>query len=594
MSSSFLKFGWTPAGYNKGDKKETRLSNEAWDARKKAAANQTERSKFLRDRWQRLYKPMEEGLAAEVTAGYNPNYAAVRSGAMQDTDESFARSDAGNNRNSARMGLTINPADSAEIQRLGDLDKTSAKVFAANSASNMARDRSEEMTAKRGAQMIALGQQRPYLASGESLAGDSAIADMLDYDVLRQARANKEFADADTQNAAGSSFRDGGSVTKPMRKGLTRVYADGRGVSSGVDDGRDTGIDQPGFSEQPYIVGDQGQPKASTAQPDVGIGQPSFASQPDTGTNQPIYNTGGSGTDMGIGQPGYNTGAPEATRVNVAQPVKTSYIKGNRGASKFGLGGGFRGQGRGRKMRNWFADGGRVSGMDGDDEHDKQGSGLQLSGEYRTFSDKDARGGSGGGRVGYRSRLGDGDLTVGTSFGGVNAKFAAPEGTKKVREFDVTDADVNYRKGQNAIGANVGRGHAGIRYRREFADGGSVFDTARLKNLHTEEYSQGQTDKQFPEWLEENGYMIGADGQVKRDDTVVAEAPRRPDNRVRTPDFLFEPREYQKKQKNYAEGGLVEESPVELESEDFIIPADVVHKFGTDYFDAMVSGEVVQ
>lgn len=87
-----------------------------------------------------------------------------------------------------------------------------------------------------------------------------------------------------------------------------------------------------------------------------------------------------------------------------------------------------------------------------------------------------------------------------------------------------------------------------------YADGGNVLDTARLKNKHTEEYSAGETDKQFPEWLEANGYTM-ADGQAERQDTVVARAPRRPDKRPRTPDFLFQPREYQPKR--YADGGGV-------------------------------------
>lgn len=48
-----------------------------------------------------------------------------------------------------------------------------------------------------------------------------------------------------------------------------------------------------------------------------------------------------------------------------------------------------------------------------------------------------------------------------------------------------------------------------------YEDGGNVVNTVRLKNKHTEEYSQGNTDKQFPEWLEENGYELTADNQVR-------------------------------------------------------------------------------
>jgi hypothetical protein len=48
-----------------------------------------------------------------------------------------------------------------------------------------------------------------------------------------------------------------------------------------------------------------------------------------------------------------------------------------------------------------------------------------------------------------------------------------------------------------------------------YADGGSVFDTVRMKNKHTEEYGAGNTDKQFGPWLEENGYELTADNQVR-------------------------------------------------------------------------------
>lgn len=48
-----------------------------------------------------------------------------------------------------------------------------------------------------------------------------------------------------------------------------------------------------------------------------------------------------------------------------------------------------------------------------------------------------------------------------------------------------------------------------------YADGGSVTNTIRLKNKHTQEYSSGNTDKQFGEWLQENGYELTADNQVR-------------------------------------------------------------------------------
>lgn len=94
-----------------------------------------------------------------------------------------------------------------------------------------------------------------------------------------------------------------------------------------------------------------------------------------------------------------------------------------------------------------------------------------------------------------------------------------------------------------------------------YADGGAVLrapDTARLKNKHTEEYGQGKTDKQFPEWLKENGYELGDDNQAAPQSTAIAKAePRKTDDRPRTPDFLFQPREYQKKPDGYADGGGV-------------------------------------
>lgn len=91
-----------------------------------------------------------------------------------------------------------------------------------------------------------------------------------------------------------------------------------------------------------------------------------------------------------------------------------------------------------------------------------------------------------------------------------------------------------------------------------YADGGSVFNTVHLKNKHTEELSQGNTDKQFGEWLEENGYHLAGDGQVAPAGDMMARAPtRKPDTRPRTPGFLFEPRNKTDKPPGYAEGGGV-------------------------------------
>lgn len=91
-----------------------------------------------------------------------------------------------------------------------------------------------------------------------------------------------------------------------------------------------------------------------------------------------------------------------------------------------------------------------------------------------------------------------------------------------------------------------------------YADGGSVFNTSRLKNKHTQEYSQGNTDKQFPEWLEENGYKLADDGQVAPQSTVAAGGSgRAPDERPRTPEFLFKPYKPSEKPPGYADGGEV-------------------------------------
>ncbi|HJX58173.1 MAG TPA: hypothetical protein VJ325_05585, partial [Thiobacillus sp.] len=137
----------------------------------------------------------------------------------------------------------------------------------------------------------------------------------------------------------------------------------------------------------------------------------------------------------------------------------------------------------------------------------------------------------------------------------------------------------------SSVTKNIGRMKA-------YADGGSVTDTVRLKNKHTEAYSTGETDKQFGPWLEENGYQLGDDGQVKPKGDAKVIAQKQPDTRPRTPDFLFKPRVYQNKPKNYAEGGLVDVAPVALESEDFIVPEDVVRAVGTVYLDKLVEGGV--
>jgi len=66
-------------------------------------------------------------------------------------------------------------------------------------------------------------------------------------------------------------------------------------------------------------------------------------------------------------------------------------------------------------------------------------------------------------------------------------------------------------------------------------------DTLRLKNKHTEEVTQGLTDKPFEVWLQENGYALGQDNQARHAVPPPAAAPV--DTRPRTPDFLYRGRE---------------------------------------------------
>lgn len=368
-----LKYGnptdiqsWNRMQHDEARRKELGLAQQAADARNTAGEQAAARSQELRDRWKRLYRPMEEGLAAEYMVGYNPDYEQITRQAQEDVGNAFDRGVGAYRRNAARLGIDPSVYGDPEVQRLRGLDETAAKVFAGNTAVNTARDRSENLTATRGAQLIALGRQRPYLASQESLAGNSALADILDYQTLGRANrgADRRAGDVAGGQAIASFFAHGGAVKKPMRYGIGKPYIDGT-----------------------------------------------------------------------------------AKRV--------------------------------------YADGGEVE-----------------------------------------------------------------------------------------------------RPRREM--GGAAGETARLSNIHREEYGAGKTDKQFGEWLEENGYELGDDNMARPKSVIRASASQNVDDRPRTPDFLFKP--LKKAPRHYASGGLIEDVPVDLETNDYIMPADVVSTLGREYFDDLVAG----
>lgn len=368
-----LKYGnptdiqsWNRMQHDEARRKELGLAQDAANARNAAGEQAAARAQELRDRQKRLYRPMEEGLAAEYMAGYEPDYAQIATQAQEDIGGAFERGAGAYGRSAARLGIDPNVSGDPEVQRLRGLDETAAKVFAGNTAANTARDRADSLTANRGAQLIALGQQRPYLASQESLAGNSALADILDYQTMERANrgADRRAGDVAGGQAVASFFAGGGSVKKPMRYGISRPVIDGT-----------------------------------------------------------------------------------AKRV--------------------------------------YADGGEVT-----------------------------------------------------------------------------------------------------RPRREM--GGAVGETARLSNMHREEYGAGKTDKQFGEWLEENGYELGSDSMARPKSAIRASANQNVDDRPRTPDFLFKP--LKKAPRHYAEGGLIEDVPVDLETNDYIMPADVVSKLGREYFDDLVAG----
>lgn len=364
MGSTFWD-NFSPSGATRlARRKEKGAAINATALRRKTALDYAGRSQELRDRWKRLYKPMEEGLSAEVIAGYEPDYATISSDAIGGVGDSFSRSTSGYRRNAARLGIDPGVADSQEVQRLRGLDSAAAKVFVANNAVSTARDRAEQLTANRGAQITQLGASRPYLSSYEQLAGDSAMADLADYELEQRTRAVEDIASAQQAGVNSSTYAHGGAVKKPMRYGIGK----------------------------PYI----------------------------NGTAKRVY-----------------------------------------------------------------ADGGEVA-----------------------------------------------------------------------------------------------------RPRREM--GGAVGETARLSNMHREEYGAGKTDKQFGEWLEENGYELGGDNMARPKALIRTSSNQNVDDRPRTPDFLFKP--LKKAPKHYADGGLIEDVPVDLETNDYIMPADVVSKLGREYFDDLVAG----
>lgn len=503
-----LKYGnptdiqsWNRMQHDEARRKELGLAQDAANARNTAGKQAADRSQELRDRWGRLYRPMEEGLAAEYMAGYNPDYEAINEQAQEDVGQSFDRGVGSYRRNAARMGL--NMVDDPEIERLRGLDETAAKVYAGNTAVNTARDRAENLTANRGAQLIALGQQRPYLASQESLAGNSALADILDYQTMERANrgADRRAGDVAGGQAIASMFAHGGSVFRPMRFGInkpTMKYSIWN-ETAGMPKKRP----MPG---QPSGQARWGAWKERFRQPAV-IEQP------------PAEQT--------IDRPRW---AQQPWRERFRQPAVIDQPPEQSAAPMFG-----------NRMR-------------------------------------------------FRERFRQQPVPVGSAM--PNGQFmkkpwrnglTLPPITPKAQLPDYRNTGFNPNAGGVPVYADGGDVE---RPRREI--GGAAGETARLSNIHREEYSAGKTDKQFVEWLDENGYELGSDNMARPKSAIRASVNQNVDDRPRTPDFLFKP--LKKSPRPFAEGGPVEDVPVDLETNDYIMPADVVSEFGRKYFDDLVAG----
>ena len=111
-----------------------------------------------------------------------------------------------------------------------------------------------------------------------------------------------------------------------------------------------------------------------------------------------------------------------------------------------------------------YADGGRVP----DDDMPR----VDVQGGVNSINERGVKGIGGGGRVGVTVPMSDDrDVTVGVSGGG--AKVRAGGNTYK--DFNVTGADVSYRKGDTTIGVEVSKNPTKLgdktimfKYRKEF------------------------------------------------------------------------------------------------------------------------------
>lgn len=462
---------WNRMQHDEARRKELGLAAEAANARNAAGEQAAARSQELRDRWKRLYRPMEEGLAAEYMAGYNPDYEQITTQAQEDVGGAFERGAGDYSRNAARLGIDPSVSGDPEVRRLRGLDETAAKVFAGNTAVNTARDRAENLTANRGAQLIGLGQQRPYLASQESLAGNAALADILDYQTLGRANrgADRRKGDVEGGQAVASFFAHGGSVKKPMRYGINRPVIN---------------------STARRVYADGGEVTRPRREMGGAVGETARLSN----MHREEYSAGKTDKQFGewLDENGYELGADNMARPKSAIRASASQNADDRPRTPDFL---FKPL---KKAPRHYASGGLI-----DEDDDPR---LQVSGGYNTFRDDDGSGSVGDGRVGYRASVGDGDLTTGLSFGGIDAKFNTPDGRKKVRDLSIQDVDVQYKKGRNKFRANIGRGRGGVSFERDFSD-----------------------------------------------------------------------------------GGLIEDAPVDLETNDYIMPADVVSTLGREYFDDLIA-----
>lgn len=219
---------WNRMQKAEGRKKELDLAQQSQDQYAHGADTLTGNADYLRTRYDTLYRPMEQGLAREVTAGYNPDYSAINTQAQTDVGDAFDRSAGTVSRNAARMGLTDSSVNTPETQRVQNLDRTASQVYAGNNAVDNAKSRSDELNATRGQQLLALGRFDPYVASSESVGGAQTLGDTYAYQGMLRGAQN---ADSRSMDMAGANFvgnmfssfgggrmADGGEVQGPPRE----------------------------------------------------------------------------------------------------------------------------------------------------------------------------------------------------------------------------------------------------------------------------------------------------------------------------------------------------------------------------------------